>query len=142
MDHAVAGDLDKALPLFHRAIELCPFDPEYHRSMGQAALELSLLEEAEDALLKCLRLDPKDWHGLSLLGTVHYNRGDLDLAGTLFGQSIMGHENAYALSNLGAVRGKQGHTEEAQQLFERALAIDPTHQPAVTGLALCRAGKM
>lgn len=137
--HAQAGRLDRALVLFREAVERWPFDADYHRSRGQAALELGEIQEAEDAFLAALRLHPRDWAGLTMLGNVHYAKGALQLARSLHEQSLAVHESAYALANLGGVLGKEGQIGAARALFERALQLDPKYEKARVGLSVCDA---
>jgi tetratricopeptide (TPR) repeat protein len=138
LGHAQAGRLDRALELFREAVERWPFDADYHRARGQAALELGEVQEAEDAFLAGLRLHPRDWASLTMLGNVRYAKGALQLARSLHEQSLAIHESAYALTNLGGVLGKEGQVSAARALFERALQLDPSYEKARIGLSVCK----
>jgi hypothetical protein len=73
-----------------------------------SSLPEAVLSAPGEAFLAGLRLHPRDWAGLTMLGNVYYAKGALRLARSLQEQSLAIHESAYALANLGGVLGKEG----------------------------------
>lgn len=61
------GDYAGAADLFRQAVELCPVWATGWFALGRAAMEAGKLEEAREALERCLDLEPEDELGASVL---------------------------------------------------------------------------
>lgn len=134
-----SGDLDTAIELLQRSVEL---DPMYARglsSLGGLQAVKGDLEAAKASLERALALDPKDYQAASNLGNVWMGLGRPELAKRYYEEALAIQPLfPEALLNLGRTEHKLGHFERAMAHFRRALELAPDLGVAylVTGRAL------
>jgi len=89
------------------------------------------LEFLEDIL----RYEPEDISVNNNLGSVYYDRGDLDRAEFHYGVAAMGQQiSPEPRYNLGIIHEDRGQIERAVEQYEQALAIDPDFHHAMEKL--------
>jgi len=92
-------------------------------------------EKAEQALRRALGIRPRDADAARLLADLLVDGGRLDEAGGLLeGMVEQGAADAALATMLGEVEAARGRPDAARRAFERALALDPGHGPALEGL--------
>jgi predicted O-linked N-acetylglucosamine transferase (SPINDLY family) len=90
------------------------------------------LDEAERCYKRVLRLDPRHFDALHLLGVVEAARAHYDKARRLVGQALkVNPRSAEAQSTLGRIFYEMKRLDEALGCYERALAIAPEDAQAL-----------
>jgi Flp pilus assembly protein TadD len=103
---------------------------------GMRLQEAGDLLGAEACYRRILDSNPDHPDALHLLGVIGYQIGDLDVALDLIQRAIAQNANiADYHNNLGEVCRARGATAAAQQCYEQALRLDPTHIKARNNLA-------
>jgi Peptidase MA superfamily/Tetratricopeptide repeat len=82
------GDADKAARLFRRALSANPSDPLLLLGAGIAAHQLGDDGQAEGALRKALKIEPRLTPASALLGRIVYDGGDLDEAIAIYERAL------------------------------------------------------
>lgn len=138
------GELGEAVDAFRRALEIDPDAPAVHAALAVAYGRLGRAGEAAAALAEADRLDPvrsaAARAGLALgLALDLAREGRLDEAERELAALVETYPSAEAWYNLGLVRARRGRPAEAEAAYERALALDPDHAPALNNLAIALA---
>jgi predicted O-linked N-acetylglucosamine transferase (SPINDLY family) len=93
--------------------------------LAVSAHQAGRLKDAEDIYRRILRLRPKQFDALHLLGMIDFARGDLGSAERRLSDAIaVNAASPPALSNRSAVRLAQGNAEAALKDADRAIALD------------------
>ncbi|HJY85082.1 MAG TPA: tetratricopeptide repeat protein [Candidatus Binatia bacterium] len=133
----------EALATAERLRAQLPNDPLVNGLVGDAAVELGVYERAEEAFQKMLGLQP----GLASYSRAAYLRelyGDPQGATNLMTLAVQAgppHDPeplAWCLVQLGNVHFNQGHLEEAEAAYQRALATFPQYYQALAALGRVR----
>ena len=110
-------------------IEKNPTNSEYHRILGKIYSDEGNQELAIDTLIDALRWNPKNTHGLTMMGNIlakHLN--DIVTAKKYYDQVIeLNPKDHIAINNLGANLLQQGKISEAKQYFIKARDINPDY---------------
>jgi tetratricopeptide (TPR) repeat protein len=119
-------DRREAEQLFSKAIEL---DPDYavaHRELGWVLNHSEPSAQAEYHLRRAVELNPTDAWARVYLGNLLWARGDIPAAIAEFEQAIKLMPNqALPLWSLANVFENQERWKEAEELYGRAVALDP-----------------
>jgi len=135
---AQQGDYAKAIKYFSRVIEVIPEHVDARRNLAMAHLEAGNVSEARELLRQCLKIDPTDVWTYVLLGNIatkHERAFDVAEFYYEAGLNINPNDNLL-LNNFATLHLEQGHFAKAKELFNQALAIDPTYPNTYYGLAL------
>jgi tetratricopeptide (TPR) repeat protein len=93
-----------------------------------------VLEEAERALQKTVRLYPQNAEAQYVLGVLLKEMGRLEEAGRAFQEAIhLNLQNAEAHYNLGVLLKERGQFAEAERAFQEAIRLNPQNAPAPSG---------
>ncbi len=136
----------EALPLARQAVDMRPGKGWGYAVLGDAALELGMLAEAETAYLTLAELEP-GLPAYSRLARIAAMRGDLGEAVRLWTQARDSVPNssienvAWAHSQLAHVHLQAGETDKAKREFEASLEAFPGYIHAVAGLGLAYAAE-
>ena len=107
------------------------------RAMADAAQ--GRIDEAIASLRLQLRLKPNDLEGLSVLGALLAQSGQLPQAVTVLERcASLFPQHAMAHNNLANVYMQLGRLEDSARHYERALRLHPDHMKALLGLSYCR----
>lgn len=133
-----AKKYDNALSLADKLIEQQPAVSEYHRIKGQVLAEQDQPDEAIDALIEAVRLDPENSAALIMLGNIYARTySDAKTAITFYERVLETNpENYFAVNNIGGNLANLGKYEEAKRYFNLALEINSNYPNALYGLAL------
>ncbi len=132
----LAGDSARALALARDAATSRPASIEAWLAAGDAARLEGLGEESALAYQRAIDLaagDARGWHGL---GVVEGERDNLRRARELLAKALQLRETAGSAAELGTVTTLASRNAEARAAFERALALQPDHYVAWTGLGI------
>ena len=147
--HAALGDAlfrleryAEAVAALERALSLRQHRPAagpVHRRLGHALMTLERTEEAAQHYERALEIDPRDAESIDRLAWLRFRQNDYRAALRLYRKRLeIGPEDAAVHSNIAASLYHLGRPEEALRGFERALALDPGHQPAQVGAVEAR----
>ena len=117
------GQIDRALVEYRRVIELEPTRPGIHFRIGRA-LSSSSLEEAMQAFLAELKIDPTNANAAYEAGEIHRRAGEFEAARKHFEQAIRSYPSfeqarlglAQTLLSLGSPAGALAHLQAAIEL--------------------------
>ena len=135
LNPANTESLERAAAHMQKAIEL---DPEYadaHSALGFIYLDMRTygsiddaegLARAKEAASRALEIAPESSEALAILGNVELADGDQETARQLLQKAIeKGPNNVRALQRFGMYAFSQLRFAEAEDIFQRALALDP-----------------
>ncbi len=111
-------------------------DAALYLLQGQVLVRAKQPADAKASFLKCLDLDKQNLNGFILLAEVEQSLGDAPGAIGHYKQAIaMAPGNAGLYTTLGTLYEGQGNWQEAQTLYQRALALQPEEPLAANNLA-------
>ncbi len=127
-----AGLYDKAAELFKQAIRLDPDEAaEAYNYLGfMWADHNTNLDEAESYIKKALAVDPDNGAYLDSLGWLDYRRGRYEqaLAELLNAIQALKEDDPTVFEHLGDTYQKLGQMPQAQEYWQKSLALDPTNK--------------
>ena len=141
-----AGEKEKAIDQFNRALKIKPDSAEVHTNLGNLLRDAGRLDDAIKHYRKAIKLEP----GLS---EGHYNLAVALAKQQDFDEAISEYREAWRLDkwNLDAVSNlaylldeKKGRTQDAIELYEKAIALEPANVIAHgrLGLALAKVNRI
>ncbi len=135
---AEQGDYAKAIKRFQQVIEILPFHIDARRNLAMAYLESKNFAKAKEHLMECSHLDPNNVWTLILLGNL-YGKHERNFPVAEFyyekGFSVNPHDSIL-LNNYAAIKMELKDYSGAQDLFEKALAADPSYPNTYLGLSM------
>lgn len=124
--HLSAGDPQRALDCYTRAIELDPDVSAYHINRGNLFLNAGEAEGAARDYATAVRLDPSNAAAHFNLGNALRRMGRLEAAVEVYGNALeLDPQMATAWLNLGSCEAELGNSGRALECFETALRLDP-----------------
>ncbi len=120
--HAKQSNYEAAKRYFNEAHTLRPSDPEILNDLGYTSYLSNDLAQAEEALGKAIKLDPRNHRATNNLALVVGTQGRLDESYRLF---RMVNKEAEAHSNVAYLYAQQGQGKQALEHYSQALNIDP-----------------
>jgi tetratricopeptide (TPR) repeat protein len=128
------GDDAAAISNYREALRSAPQIPELHSDLAQLLYhspEAKLQAEAEGELQIALRANPRDMRSEMTLGMIAERRGDVNGAYTRYSHVMEIDPNSSdACTQMAKLLITMNQHEKAQQLFERAIQLDPTNYVA------------
>jgi tetratricopeptide (TPR) repeat protein len=128
------GSLGKAIEILRQSLEYRK-DPIVLTRIASLAIDLEVWNEAEDALMSAVRLDPGFTSAYFYLGLVYRAQDRLDSALACLEKVSREEPSSYSFTVLGVLQNELGLTAEAQHSFRRAISIDPSDVEALYNLA-------
>ena len=138
-----AGDRDRAVDAFRRALEQDSTHVKSHLNLTRVLLEQGKPQDALSSVETALRIDSASSEGFRLLGRVKGALGDTTGAIEAYHRSlVLDDRDVWSLNNLAVVYIDQGQFDQALGPLAHAIEIDSTVAPFQNnlGLALERAG--
>ncbi|HFB66499.1 MAG TPA: tetratricopeptide repeat protein [Aeromonadales bacterium] len=129
-----SGRIEKAIELYQNLLESWPHNAAVLSGLGVAYLAAfrhqrtaypEALKKAENYLSQAVKLDPKNWHHQSDLGTVKYFSGNIKGAIVNFEASAELHPNELSYVNVGTLNFCLGDVEKAKSLYQKVVDIAP-----------------
>jgi tetratricopeptide (TPR) repeat protein len=132
---AQAGELDAAVELIGRALQLRPDFPQAWGNLGCILVNQGKLDEAIAAYSRVVQLRPSDAAAHYGLAMVLREHGRLDEAITAFSRaSQLKPEDAETHLNLGMALRSKGRLDEAIAAYAKAIALKPDFADAYNNL--------
>lgn len=136
------GELDRAEQALRRTLELDRNHVKGYVNLGRVLLQQDRPEEARDAALEAVDIDPVSTDGYRVLGLAHDEIGETDSAVTAYREALVLDDDVWSMNNLGLLYIRGGRFEDA--LGPLARAVELRDDVAVFhnnfGIALERAG--
>lgn len=133
LEDLAAAALDHA----EEAAALCDDHAHPHRILGETLLKLDALDEAKDALVRALQIEPENQDSLLKLGRVDFELGNYTEAIEIHRRCVENDPSSFqCLSNLAACLIGSGHLQEAEKVILSALTIAPNDGISICNLAL------
>jgi tetratricopeptide (TPR) repeat protein len=134
-----AGDYGRAREAYQRALELEPQRADAHCHLGRALYELGEAAESIASYRHALALEPARSEAQLGLATALRVEGPASEAEAACRALLDAHpEHAGALSLLGDLAADRGDFRKAEELFERALALDGSSAATLCSIAAHR----
>jgi len=133
------GRRREAIPLYQRAIEIDPHRVDSHWNLGTVLFELRRIDEAMAHYLHVLTLNPNYAPAhLSMGLALRQKRRPKDALISCKAALRIDPDYVEALSLFGELQADSGHFDEANVLFQRAIAIKPDFSFAYFSIATHR----
>src|SRR6266481_923702 len=130
------GQGHEAVPLYRQAIELDPGRADSHVNLGNVLFELRRIDMAAASYRRALALRPEyPVAHLGLAAALRMQRRDGEAEASCQAALAVDPNSVEALTLLGELRADRGQFMQAQELFSRAIAIDPTFPSAFCSIA-------
>ncbi|HEY2170982.1 MAG TPA: protein kinase [Candidatus Angelobacter sp.] len=122
-----AGNYEKAVDEFTRAIQLDPSSDGAYTGMASAYERLGKLNEAEKTYQQVINLRPRYWKGYNLLGSFYFRQAQYDKCAAMFQKVVQLTPDSFrGYANLGAVYLADGKYEDAIRSLNESLRIRTT----------------
>jgi protein O-GlcNAc transferase len=137
-----SGKLEEASDAWRALSSLDPNRPDYLCKLGRVAERLGRWAEAEQALLRALKVDENFSFAMALLGSLFLKRTDGDAsenarkAKEWLEHAVAASPNPMSLSYLGSAHQRLGEREAAKAIFRRIIELDETYAEAYLNLGL------
>ncbi|MFA4916738.1 MAG: tetratricopeptide repeat protein [Syntrophales bacterium] len=131
------GKLKEAKEEYEKVLSSMPSHVEAHNNLGVVYKDMGKLDMAIAKYSKAITLDPKYKKARYNLATTLYLKGDLDSAASESRLGIvLDPRDSEGYNILGLIYKKQDKTQEALEMFRKALAIDPGYPPTHYNMAI------
>ena len=140
-----AGQVDKAIAHFQKALEIKPDHAKTHINWGNALLQKGRVDEAISHYQEALRINPKYAEAHNNLGYVLLQKGNVDEAISQYQQALqIKPADAEAHNNLGKALLQENRVDEAISQYQQALQLKPNYAEAHCnlGYALLQKGRV
>jgi len=123
-----AGEYEKAIPYFEKAVQKNPYYAEAYCYLGFAYENLGHYQEEIKACKQAIRLKPNYANAYCNLGVAYLNLGrNQEAVGALKQAIRLEQDYANAYNNLGAAYGMLGRNQEAVELLKQAIRLKPDY---------------
>ena len=130
------GRTARAAELVHLAARLPIDDRALLRTFADIALRSGAIDEGQRAARRLLREKPTDVRHHALMADAYRARGNLKESLSAADRALEANDRSQeAHASKGTTLLAAGNHEHAAESFRRALALDPTHAPALRGWA-------
>jgi len=120
-------DFQTAIEAYQAALKIKPAERGTQLKIAEIYFQQGEYENARDAFAAFLKLEPRNVNALNYLGYIYEDKlKDYQAAAQQYEQVLeISPRNLYALVHLGLVYTQLHRLNEAEQVFQQALAIDP-----------------
>ncbi len=139
------GELDKALEMFNRAVELAPTLPQVYHNMGSLFHIKGDDDKALQMYAKAREFNPNSVSSYKIPSSIMSKQGNYQGAIELIQRGLELNPRSPVLADhLGILLHEQGKVEEAIKLFDKAIEFSKMYAPAYVhrGVAMFEQGKL
>jgi tetratricopeptide (TPR) repeat protein len=135
----MAHRLTDAEVAYQQAIEIDSGNPDALRNLGVVYSVQGRLDDAIDASLRYLALEPRDGESLYNLGLLYLQQEKEEEAAAAFeaAECYLSLDDAETVTKIGVGRFLVGEHSSSEELFRKALSLDPDYLPAKYHLGVC-----
>ena len=120
------GNLRAALTAYETAIAIRPDTSEVQRKIAEIYFQLEEYENAKNAFIAFLALEPKNIAALNYTGYISEKLMDYAAAAEYYERVLeVSGDNLYALNHLGLAYKQLERYDEAVEVLQKALSVDP-----------------
>ena len=120
------GDLRAALAAYKAAVAIRPDTSEVQRKIAEIYFQLEEYENARNAFIAFLALEPQNIAALNYAGYISEKLTDYAAAAGYYGRVLeVSVDNLYALNHLGLVYKQLHRYDEAVEVLHKVLSLDP-----------------
>lgn len=121
------GRYQGAINLYQEALGVLPRHTGARRELAMAQMEIGDVRGAKQNLIRVLQLDPKDAWAYLILGNLYFKyEDDLGSAERYYAAAAdLAPNDVYILNSYANLMAVRGRIDEAEELFERAIAAAP-----------------
>ena len=130
------GELEKALLLFQKAVEISPGLDVGYLNMGKIYHGMGRKDKALEMFDIAWALNPENMNTLALVAATLRDEGHRSEAIELLEQANAQHPNSMLLSELGTSYRNAGREKDALKAFDKAILLGPLQPDPYTGKAL------
>ena len=131
------ADVQKAIALLKKAIEVSPNYAKAYNNLGVIYREIGKHEDAMDLYKKAIEINPRYLDAYYNLGNIYRDIGRNEEAIALYKKAIeIDPKYVEAYNNLGMAYMAIGKNEEAISMLRKAIEINPRFQKAYNNLGL------
>lgn len=121
-----AGDLERAVSEFKKAIELKPGYADAFHNLANTYQQMGKIDLAIENYQKAIEFNPLLWQSHQNLAGIYFEQEKFELAREYMEKAILASPNdANLYYNLGIVYLKLDQKQKAQAAFQKALELDP-----------------
>ena len=139
--HQMQGELDRAIELYRRSIEVCP-TAEAHTFLGWTYSFQGRLDEATQECMRAIEVDPDFGNPYNDIGCYLMQQGKLEEAVPWLERAKLAKRyepRQFPFMNLGRIYAAKGMVVRAIAEFEQALKLAPDEPTCLASLAQLRA---
>jgi len=118
------GELEVAIPLWERTMQLDPGYLPAHLRRGEAFLKLNRMDDAKDAFLMVLIRDPANAHAFHGLARVAIGKGDYETAHDYLAKSMANSDGSIGIQLMVTVLDRLGMTSKANTFRGMAKTLE------------------
>jgi tetratricopeptide (TPR) repeat protein/Tol biopolymer transport system component len=119
------GNYPGAVRAYERGLEIEPGNPELLNALGFALFQQGKSLAAVAALEKALEADPKHSKAHNNMALASIDLGEFEMAEAHYRESLAIEPQPAIYSDLGFVLERQGLTDEAAEMYRKALELNP-----------------
>jgi tetratricopeptide (TPR) repeat protein len=136
------GDYPGAVRSYQRGLDVAPDNVELLNALGFALFQQGNSKGAVVALEKAIAADPKHWKAHNNLALAAIDSGELEVAEAHYRESLAIKPQPAIYNDLGFVLEREGLSEEAVEMYRKAIKLDPASASAHynLGSSLARSG--
>ena len=123
------GLYEEALLCFTRATEINPGAKEAWNDRGLALKKLGRFEEAIESFNRAIQMDGRFWDALLNKALLLHETGSLSEAVRIYDRMIEIREDPRIICQKGFALEEMGRTDEAAEMFQKAIEMDPSLGP-------------
>ncbi len=132
------GSIEKAVDYYREALGFDPQSPKLRRSLVGDLIRLDRLQEAITEYSQLVAQQQENPEACCVLGQLHEAVGDTTVAESLYRDAIvLGGKKSEPFTYLGLLLLKQSKIDEAVDVFQKALEINPQDRQARRVLIKC-----
>jgi protein O-mannosyl-transferase len=130
------GEWEKALHFFQKAVELAPGMDLAYLNMGKIYHRMGHKDKVREMFQIALALNPENMNALALVATTLREDGKVTEAIGLLNEAIARHPDPTLMSELGTCYRDAGRQQDALEVFDKAIRLQPLFPDPYTGKAL------
>lgn len=127
------GDLDEAIKIYEKILELAPDNTTVRLRLGYLYSQQGRYKEGEETVKVLLVKEPDSYFALLYLARIAVQSGDLDSAATFYEKILPLHWSPELVYEVAEFYGKREQYKRVEQLYASVLQKEPENEQAALG---------